>query len=113
MAPYFEIFQKIEIMRMVSLLPGWCEVERPLNSRIENYGARGMGDDPYPEIEDVRSSRREDCEAMRMASCILEDYIQTNLRRIKLGWRKTKPNQKQGIRRNIYVVLRLTQAFRS
>ena len=31
----------------------------------------------------------------------------------KLGWRKTKPRQKHGIRLNVYVMLRLTQAFRS
>ena len=31
----------------------------------------------------------------------------------KLGWRKIKPSQKQGIRLNVYVLLILTQAFRS
>ena len=44
---------------------------------------------------------------------ILADYVQTGLRRTKLGWRKTKPSQKQGVRLNVYVMLRLTQAFRS
>ena len=39
-----------------------------LNSRIEDCCAGGMGDDPYPEIVDVHSSRIEDCEPIRMAS---------------------------------------------
>ena len=33
-----------------------------------------MGDDPYPEIEDVHSSRIEDCEPMRMASLIFHQF---------------------------------------
>ena len=44
---------------------------------------------------------------------IFEDYIQLNSRRIKLGWRKTKPSRKQGIRLNIYVALRFSWAFNS
>ena len=83
--------------------PGWCQVNRLLNFRIEDCCAGGMGDNPYPEIEDVHSSRIEDCEPVRI----------DDLRRIKLGWRKTKPSQKQGIRLKIYVMLRLTWAFRS
>ena len=45
--------------------------------------------------------------------CIFADYVQTNLSRSKLGWRKTKPSQKQGIQLNVYVMLKLTKAFRS
>ena len=72
-----------------------------------------MGDNPKPEIEDLHSSRIEDCDAMRMASLHFVDGVQANLRKNKLGWRKTKPSQKQGVRLNVYVMLRLTQAFRS
>ena len=41
------------------------------------------------------------------------DYAQTSLRGTKADWRKTAPNQKQGTRLNVYVMLRLTKAFRS
>ena len=68
MAPGFEIFQKIEIMRMVSFFPAGSQVERRWNSRFWDGCAGGLGDDPYPEIEDAHSSRIEDCEPMRMAS---------------------------------------------
>ena len=72
-----------------------------------------MGDDTNPDTEDVHSSRIEDCDTMRMASLhFFADYVQTSLRRTKLGWRKAKPSQKQGIRLNVYVMLRLTKAFR-
>ena len=37
--------------------------------------------------------------------CIFADHVQTGLRKTKLGWRKTKPNQKQGIRLNVFVML--------
>ena len=67
MAPEFEISQNIEIMCMISFT-GWSKVKHPLNSRIEDCCAGGVGGDPYPEIEDVHSSRIEDCEPMRMAS---------------------------------------------
>ena len=68
-----------------------------------------MEDEPNAENEDVHSSRIEDCESMRMASLrIFTDYIQTSLRRAKLGWRKKKPSHKQGIRLNVYVTMRLT-----
>ena len=53
-----------------------------------------VGDDPYPEIEDVHSSRIADYEPMRTVLLYFEDYIQTNSRRIKFGWRKTNPSQK-------------------
>ena len=95
-------------MCLVSFFPGWSQVKRTLNSRVEDCGAGGMGNDPYPEIEDVHSSRIEDCEPMPMASLHFYDYIQTTLRRIKLGWRKAKPRQKQGMRLNTYGVLRST-----
>ena len=72
-----------------------------------------MGDDPKPEIDDVHSSRIEDCEPMRMASLQFVDGVQTSLRKNKLGWRKTKPSPKQGVRLNENVMLRLTQAFLS
>ena len=39
-----------------------------------------MGDDPYPEIEDVHSYRIESCDPQRAwLRCILEDYIQNKL----------------------------------
>ena len=69
-APDFEISQKLETMRMVSFFPGWSQVKLPVNSRNEDCCARRMGDDPCPEIEDVRSSSIEDCEPMRMASLL-------------------------------------------
>ena len=68
MAPDFEILWNIETMHMIPFFPAWSHVKRPLNSRIEDRCAGGMGDDPYPEIEDVHSSRTEDCEPMHMAS---------------------------------------------
>ena len=71
-----------------------------------------MGDDPYTEIEDVHSSRIEDFEPLLMVPLHFEDSIQTSLTRVKLGWRKTRRSQKQGVRLNIYGVLRFTQAFR-
>ena len=49
----------------------------------------------------------------RMASLHFLDCVQTSLRRNKLGWRNTKPSQKHGTRLNVYVMLRLTQAFQS
>ena len=70
-APDVGIFRKIETMSMVSCFqsgPAWSQVKRPLNSSIEDCCARSVGDDPYPEIEDVHSSRIEDCAPMRMAS---------------------------------------------
>ena len=70
MAPYFEIVRKIETMRVLSFFPGWSQDKRPLNFRIEDCCAGGMGDDPYPEVEDVHSSRIEECKPMRMASWI-------------------------------------------
>ena len=45
--------------------------------------------------------------------CIFADYVQTSLKVTKLGWTKTKPSPKQGIRLNVYILLRLTQAFKS
>ena len=60
MAPDFEIFWEIGAMRTISFLPGGSQVKRPLNPRIEDCCAGGMGDDPYPEIEEVHSSRIED-----------------------------------------------------
>ena len=95
------------------VFPGSSRVKRPLNSRIEDCRAGGMGDDPYPETEDVHSSGIEDYEPMRMVSLHLCSSVQTNLRKTKLGWRKTKRSQKWGIRLTIFVMLRLTQAFRS
>ena len=70
MAPNFEIFQNIETMRMVSCfqaglklsVSNGVQVERHWNSRIEDCCAGGMGDDPYPEIEDMHCSRIEDCD---------------------------------------------------
>ena len=44
------------------IFPGWSQTKRPLNSRIEDCCAGGMGDAPHPEIEDVHSS------SMRIAS---------------------------------------------
>ena len=67
-----------------------------------------MGDDPYSEFKDVHSSGIEDCKPVLMASLHFEDYIQTNLTRMKLGWRKTKRSQKQDIRLNFYVMMRLS-----
>ena len=81
-APNFEIFGKIEIMRMISFFlpnlrlsavgtPKWRIAAHGHGYRvsaIEGCCAGGMGDDPYPEIEDVHSPRTEDCEPMRMAS---------------------------------------------
>ena len=66
MASDFEIFQKIETMRMISFFLVWSQVKRPMNSRIEDCCAGGMGDDPHPEIEDVHGSRIEYCAHMRM-----------------------------------------------
>ena len=110
MAPYFELVWKIEIMRMISF-PGGSQVERDWNSRIEDCCAGWLGDEPCPEIEDVKISGIQDCEPMRMASLLFEDYIQTDLRRMKFGWRKTKPSQKEGVQLNLCVVLRLTRVF--
>ena len=45
-----------------SVFPRWSQVKRTLNPRIEGCCAGGIGDDPYPEIEDVHSSRIEDCD---------------------------------------------------
>ena len=66
MAPNFEIFWKIEIMRMISFsgqISDW-------NSRSDDCCAGWLGDDTYTEIDDVHSSRVEDCEPMRMASML-------------------------------------------
>ena len=68
--------------------PARSQVAHQWNSRFEDCCARWLGDDPYPEIEDVHSSGIEDCEPMRTVSLYFEDYIQTSLRRIKFGWRK-------------------------
>ena len=46
-------------------------------SCFEDCGAGRMRDDPYPEVEDVRSSRIEDCEPMRMASLHFLDASKT------------------------------------
>ena len=42
--------------------PGWSQVKLPLNSRIEVCCAAGMEDDPHPEVEEMHSSRIEDCD---------------------------------------------------
>ena len=44
---------------------GWSQVKRLVNSRMEGCC---MGNDPYPEIEDVHSSGIEACEPTRMAA---------------------------------------------
>ena len=69
-----------------------------------------MGDDPGPETEDVHSSRKNanPCAGLRS---IVADYVQTSLRRTKLGWRKTKPSQKHGVRLNACAMLKLTKVF--
>ena len=95
------------------VFPGWGQVKRPQNSRIVDCCSGGMGGDPYPETEYVHSCRIEDCEPMGMASLHCLDCVQTSLRRNKFGWRKTKPSQKHGLRPNVCVMVRLTQAFRS
>ena len=61
------------------------------------------GDDPSPETEYVHSSRIEDCEPMRMASLHVLDCFRLRPNQFgnKLGWRETKPSQKQGIRLNV------------
>ena len=113
MAPDVEIFGKIEIMRMISFLKADLRLSahRTPELRIAALGDWGM--------TLTQKSRMRIAPASRIAStgaclrCTFEDYFQTNLRKIKLGWRKSKPSQKQGIRRNIYVMLRLTWAFRS
>ena len=88
MAPDFEIFQEIEIMRMILFFL--------LDLRLSAVGTpelRIAADDPYPDIEDVHSSRIKDCDPPPRSwlRCIFEDYTQSNLARMKLGWRKTKP----------------------
>ena len=72
MAPDFEIFEKIGIMRMISFF-------LPDLRLIEDCCARWLGDDPYPEIEDVHSSRIEDCEPMRQVSLYVRRLHQIRL----------------------------------
>ena len=67
------------------VVPAGSQVERRWNSRIEDCCARALGDDPYPEIKDVHSSRIEDCDPRSLLRCIVDDYTETNLARMKLG----------------------------
>ena len=113
MTPDFEIFQKIEIMRMISfLLP---------DLRLSAIGTPELRIAAPDGWAMTLTQKQRMCIApeLRIASpcarirCNSEGYIQNNSRRIKFGWRKTNLSQKQGIRVNIYVMVRLIQAFRS
>ena len=113
MAPDFEIFQKLEIMRMISLLLPDLRLSAIGASELRIAAPDGLG------MTLTQKQRMCIAPKLRIASpCarfryIFEDYIQTNSRRIKFAWRKTNLSQKQGIRLNIHVMVRLIQAFQS
>ena len=113
MAPDFEIFWKIEIMRMIYFFQ--VDLRSSADStpelRIAELVGWGMTLIQEPRMCVAPELRiANPCAWLR---CIFADYVQTGLRRTKFGWGKTKDSQKQGIRLNVYVMLRLGQAFRS
>ena len=66
MAPDFEIFQKFEIMRMISFFLPDLRLSAIETPEWRIAAPDGWGDGPHPGIEDAHSSRIEDCEPMRM-----------------------------------------------
>ena len=113
MAPHVEIFWKIEIMRMISFFQADLRLSAhgTPDLRIAELVGLGMTLTQKPRMCIAPElSIANPCAWLR---CISADYVQTNLRGTKLGWRKTKPSQKQGIRLKICVILRLTKAIRT
>ena len=109
MAQDFKIFWNIEIMRMISsFLPDLrLSVVGTPELRIAAQEGWGM----------TLTQKSGMCIALelRIANpcarfrCIFEDYIQTDSRRIKFGWRKTNLSQKQGIRLYIHVMVKVIE----
>ena len=65
MAPDFEIFPKIEIRRMISFLLPDLRLSAIGAPELRIAALDGWGMTLNPEIEDVYSSRIEDCEPLR------------------------------------------------
>ena len=110
MAPDFEIFRKIEIMRMISFFLPDLRL-----SAIGTPELRIAAPDVW-RMTLTQKSRMCTAPGLRITNpcarfrCIFEeDYIHTNSRRIKFGWRKANPSQKQGDRPYIHVMVRLIQ----
>ena len=95
MAPDFEIFQNIEIMRMISLLLPDLRLSATGTPELRIAAPDGWGM-TYPEMEDVHSSELRIVGPCVRFRCIFGNYVQTNSRRIKFGWRETNLRQKQG-----------------
>ena len=110
--PDFKIFWKIQIMRMISFFLPDLRLSAVGTPELRIAAQEGCG------VTLIQKSGMCIAPELRIANtrvrfrCIFEDYIQSNSRRIKFGWRKTKLSQKQSIRLNIPVMVRLIQTFR-
>ena len=109
MAPDVETFQKIEIMCMTSLFLPDLELNAVGTPELRIVAPEAWG------MALTQKARMCIAPELRIATprswlrCIFEDYTQTSFPRRNLAGGKTS----QGIRLNIYVMLRLTKAFRS
>ena len=60
--------QKTETMRMISFFQAGLKLSAHWTTELRIAAPEGWGGDPYPEIEDVHSSRIEHYESLLMAS---------------------------------------------
>ena len=108
MAPDFEIFNKIEIMHMISFFLPDLRLSAIVAPELRIAAPDRWG------ITLAQKSRMCIAPELRIASACarFRCFVETNSRRIKFG-RKTNLSQQQGIRLDIHGMVRLIQAFRS
>ena len=91
MAPDFEIFHEIEIMRMISLFLPDLRLSAVGTPELRLAEPEGWGMTLAPKSRTCIAPELRIATPRSWLRSNFEDYTQTTLARMKLGWRKPKP----------------------